>query len=163
MQLSRRQQTILADMGIPVWQARASKQPTSSAKASTEADKTLAIEVEIQGHLVLVMDSIDLDEPQKRLLSAMLQAAALDESSVTRLTGKQLESLPSATLQDKAVLILGETLAAQYLDDHNLNQPSLQQTESGKRMACYSLSDMLQDSMCKAAVWQALKQLKMAF
>lgn len=156
MQLSRRQQTILADMGIPLWSFRAVKQQPVSATQQT-AGSTVSAAAEtpvVTAELVLVLSETSLEQSAQQLLNAMLKAIAYLPEQTTMVTPAQLQTLDVEQLASKNMLLLGHELPAVF-DTDSLGQTGF------NHVSCCSLDEMLQTPARKAEAWLALKSFKM--
>ncbi|MTI64733.1 DNA polymerase III subunit psi [Methylophaga sp.] len=165
MQLSNSQQRILADMGIQRWALRREAPVVSHDQSLEPAGEAAAaaISVDAQTVLLLVMDETRLSDAAQRLLNAMLKAVSLRPEQVTTLSAGDFAQVDTASLANKAVLLLGTAVTAQLVPELSPEQPQPVTLYQARFSACFSLEEMLQRPQNKAAAWRALQQLRIVF
>lgn len=143
MALTQRQHTVLAEMGIPVWERRfqpAPVEPQATQHASDAAVKTEdKAQIALSGRCVVVVPELPLTEPEQNLLATMLRTIALPSEQIDLLDETTFQRLGAESLQNKAVWSIGAAQQGQFY--------------------CDSLKALLAEPQRKAMAWQALKQL----
>lgn len=162
MNLSSRQHRILADMGISVWARRSSQTEPVAPVQEVQPSVKETQAVELNADVVIVTAETKLGQDQERLLDAMLKAVSLNRTVINLLDLETFSSLNTDALAGKTIFLLGNDVAERLLPGSNLHQPQMTQDARGQWIASFSLSDLLENPVLKAAAWQALKQLKMA-
>lgn len=162
MNLSSRQHRILADMGISVWARRSSQTEPVVPVREVQPSVQETPAVELNADVVIVMADTRLGQDQERLLDAMLKAVSLNRTVINLLDLETFSSLNTDALAGKTMFLLGNDVAETLLPGSNLHRPQMTQDARGQWIASFSLSDLLENPVLKAAAWQALKQLKMA-
>lgn len=166
MSLSLRQQTILADIGIPVWERREAKHAVQISPAvgiqETFTEDSAVAELKLKGKIVVVVQSM-LSSSENTLLQAMLKSIALTPEQVDLLDEKQFSQVSTLSLNDKTVWLLGNILTSDNMADMDLDRPQLSSVNGNRQIACHSLDAMLNEPRLKASAWQALQQLAKTF
>jgi DNA polymerase III psi subunit len=137
MMLTKRQHSVLADIGISVWQRRQQAQPVAQNTASAEPVINTA-----DAMLLVIVDEA-LDDSKQLLLGAMLKAVGLTSDQVATLNSQQLSAQSDS---NKPLLILGD-----------MPLPEIQ----AQPHRCPGLDEMLQQAQRKAHAWQTLQKLKL--
>lgn len=165
MQLSSSQQRILADMGIQPWVLRRAEPLRGEEQQTTASvDSEIAvISVAAQTMLLLVMENTRLSEAGRRLLNAMLKASSLSPEQVMPLSAEDFKQIDSASLANKAVLLMGTQVTAQLVPELTPSQPETVNHYQAGFSACFSLDEMLHQPSLKANAWRALQQLRNVF
>lgn len=166
MNLSERQQRILADMGIPLWARRTgqtAERPVDIDAPISPATPAKDESIELMTELVVVMADTDLNAEQERLFNAMLKVIALTREQVSLIDVDSFSHLDSDALRGKSILLLGLAVAEKMLPEADLHQPRIEEADKVRRIACFSLDDMLQQPLLKASAWQALQQIAKVF
>lgn len=164
MALSDSQQRILADMGIQVWVRRTGPESAGTSVSAPNSESNEAfIDIEPQTELLMVMETTEMSDEAQRLLNAMIKSLSMDSSQVRTLTVIEYRQVSTSTLAGKNVLLLGRTVSQQILPASGSESSIPVSQQQAQLFACYSLEEMLQQPVCKASVWQALKPLRSVF
>ena len=107
MALNPYQQTMLAEMGIPIWQQR---HAISNNDENPVASSSLSGGEETQclKPYVIVLDSLTLDEMGERLLNAILKAINLSLADVALVSAAECGGLASQVKKLKLILVFAE-------------------------------------------------------
>lgn len=147
MALSERQHSILAEMGIPVWERRAvaadTTTPASPLISEDSPSPDVAASMQLSAQCVVVVPSLPLSESEQSLLTAMLKTIALSLNQVDLLDATTFNGLSDDALEHKALWFIGSSVTE--------TQHFSVQSDS--------LTDLLAEPKRKANAWQALKQL----
>ena len=149
MSLSDRQQSILADMGIPVWERR-TQDLTQSAK--TNLSPVLPeeiVNIRSNSELIVVLETTDLKSAERNLLAAMLKANAIDPEHTDIIKMTDFSSLSADKFVDKTIWFIGVAIA--FPDDGSQSDV--------RHIVIAGLDQMLAQPAYKAEAWHAMKQL----
>jgi DNA polymerase III psi subunit len=164
MKLNPGQLSALTEMGISVWELRPAAEPKPSF-AAEQQPRTVTADIDMSAAIWLLLPSLNLSQPEQKLLTTMLKAIKLDMTSVALLGSNQLSLLDEAVAADKIILVLDAGLAGKLSANQAEPQaPTIYPLPVGASMiASFSLSDMMQSPSLKASAWQALKLARSAF
>ena len=142
--LTNRQHSVLADIGISVWQRRQQAQPVAQKTASSASVVESAEPVinTADAMLSVIVDEA-LDDSKQLLLGAMLKAVGLTSDQVATLNSQQFSAQSDS---NKPLLILGDVPLSEI---------------QAQPYRCPGLDEMLQQPQRKANAWQTLQKLKL--
>lgn len=158
MQLNANQLSILKEIGIPVWELRPVNQASQADNLVSEPDDQFVTKRQYQHAWIIVVDSLDANSAQQRLLYAMLKSINVpveDVAVVTTTDYAQIELVPS---NNKLMLVLGDNAYSCVKGEPSLieqNRGGVHQYEIAT-IASYGLDQLLSDTAKKAMVWQDL-------
>ena len=152
MQLEPRQFSVLAEMGIPVWELRQQIVNTSQAVSVGLNDQQL------QADYLVLFDRENHTAQKQQLLTAIFLAIGINISTVAVIDSDQVQSLKTSSLANKMLLVFGLGLAQQLVTDINVSAPMQIIEESGLSLiATHSLTELMQTPEKKQDTWQSIK------
>jgi len=164
MQLNAQQLTVLAEMGIPIWQLRTTDPVLEQHVEDQDVSSEIAAEVLTKNWLVLV-DDVNDNSAKRSLLDNMLKAIKVAPDNVAIVTTKQYQQLEQIPSLRRVLLVLGDKAAELVLG----SQQSLEQYRGSIQQAhidaviSFDLDDLLANPQKKALAWQDLMLAKRHF
>ncbi len=160
MQLNSSQLSILAEIGIPVWELRPASTAQNFELDTHGLEQVLSDQTEIQRQQpwIVVTDEIEPNSAKQSLLYAMLKAINLSYDDVAVITSTDYSRLVLDSANNKIMLALGH----QALNCIKGISESIEHCR-GKihqvdidTVVSYGLDELLNNPTKKAAVWQDL-------
>ncbi len=161
MNLSDRQQVILAEMGIPLWQARSNSELLSN-------EHTLdAVSMSCEHHTIefswaVVVEQATLSPEAERLLSSILLSIGLTYQELTLIYCDSSHQISLGSNQKCCVLVFGQQhLSNMVLDEGNIliveeNSSHHTYSDNITLLSFPELTDLIKQPTLKKYVWHSL-------
>jgi hypothetical protein len=169
MMLDSRQVSLLTEMGIPVWELRASNEIeiTTEAIEQPVVDIAALLDRVAQSNWLICCEDV-LTQAAHRLLQAMLSTIGLSLADVCLLSLTELSKLietAEGEFQQKVVLLLGEQAVKQAFDEsarvsNYRNETHAISPSKLATVVSFSLENLLQSPENKVLAWQDLQLAK---